>query len=212
MKYVGNSDKERNKEVKKTVTAEKKTTGTIVKKSKLKKGLFNLGYDENVINSSKSNIMNDIIIVSFKQMIADSAKAVTNTLNDTINLYLFGETMNRKKNIFGETSYTNSYRNNNYINYGSQSRNTGMPINNRTTYDYEDILIGSRGEAEDILDQLYEILQEYESVSVANLYESAGITGDYTATKYGWYSLEGSRIVAVRGGFMIKLPKATIIK
>ena len=209
MKYVGNSDKERNKETKKTVTAEKKTTGTIVKKSKLKKGLFNLGYDENTINSSKSNIINDIIIVSFKQMIADSAKSVTNTLNDTINLYLFGETMNRRKNTFGETSYTNLYRNSNY---GSQSRNTGMHINNRTTYDYEDILIGSRGEAEDILDQLYEILQEYESVSVANLYESAGITGDYTATKYGWYSLEGSRIVAVRGGFMIKLPKATILK
>ena len=71
-----------------------------------------------------------------------------------------------------------------------------------------DIIIENRGEAEDVLSRMDELIDQYGLVSVADLYDLVGINGNYTDNKYGWFNIRTASVVRVRDGYMIKLPKA----
>ena len=53
-----------------------------------------------------------------------------------------------------------------------------------------------------------ELISSYRVVSVADFYDLAGITPEYTDNKYGWTDIRSANIVRVRDGYMIKLPRA----
>ena len=62
---------------------------------------------------------------------------------------------------------------------------------------------------EEVLDKMFELLDTYQFVSVADLYDLVGVTGNYTDNKYGWTNLRGAEPVRMRdGGYALKLPKA----
>ena len=72
----------------------------------------------------------------------------------------------------------------------------------------------SRADADDVLDAMSDLIENYESVSVADLYDLIGIdvSGRYTYNDYGWTSLRNAEIVEVREGYWIKLPRPRPIK
>ena len=59
---------------------------------------------------------------------------------------------------------------------------------------------------------MYELLDTYGLVRVADLKDLVGITGSYTDNRYGWTSLRSAEIVRVRDGYMIKMPRAVVIE
>lgn len=70
----------------------------------------------------------------------------------------------------------------------------------------------TRGEAEEVLSQMEAMLDRYKLVRVADLYDMAGITHDYTDNDYGWTNLRSADIVRTRDGwYMIRLPRAVPI-
>lgn len=71
----------------------------------------------------------------------------------------------------------------------------------------EDIVIPVRVEAEEVLDQMFEMLSKYSVVSVADLYGLCGVEGTYTDERYGWENLRGSRIQRVPNGYLLDLPR-----
>lgn len=77
----------------------------------------------------------------------------------------------------------------------------------RNAYSLDDIVVPSRGDAEQVLDRLYEAVKEYGMVSVADLYELVGIPDQFTDHKYGWTSLRNAGVSRVRDGYRIDLPK-----
>ena len=81
----------------------------------------------------------------------------------------------------------------------------------RSSYSYDDIILNSRGEAEDVLMRMDELMETYGLVRVADLYDLVGITGNYTDNKYGWTNIRNAEIVRVRDGYMIKMPRAVPI-
>ena len=70
----------------------------------------------------------------------------------------------------------------------------------------------TRGEAEDVLDRMREIVSNYGIVSVADLYELAGVVGNYTDQRYGWTGLRNTDVVRTRYGYQIRLPRAMVIE
>ncbi|UVK58712.1 hypothetical protein SEA_GANTCHERGOBLIN_50 [Arthrobacter phage GantcherGoblin] len=74
--------------------------------------------------------------------------------------------------------------------------------------DYTDIAFEDRGDAEAVLDQLVMIIEEYNFVTVADLYECAGKTPPFTAAKYGWSNLSSAKVDREAGGYYLNLPKA----
>ena len=66
----------------------------------------------------------------------------------------------------------------------------------------------TRKEAEEVLDRMDDLIDTYGVVSVADLYDLVGISGNYTDNKYGWTNLRNADVQRVRDGYLLKLPKA----
>lgn len=102
-----------------------------------------------------------------------------------------------------------------YRDYNSMSRRDDREGRSRTTsgYSYDDIILETRGEAEAVLSRLDEIMEEYQIVRVADLYDLVGITGEHTDNKYGWTNIRNAEIERLRdGGYRIKMPRALPIR
>ena len=98
-----------------------------------------------------------------------------------------------------------------YTDYSRASRRDERSYSRSRTasgYSYDDIIVETRGEAEAVLSRMDEMMEEYEVVRVADLYDLVGITGDYTDNRYGWTNIRNAEIVRVRDGYTIKMPRA----
>ena len=79
----------------------------------------------------------------------------------------------------------------------------------RTKIDTE-IVFEHRNDALVALNNLKDIFDVYYGVSVADLYDEAGIKCDYTCSRFGWKDydvIHNAKVVKVKGGYMIDLPE-----
>ena len=191
--YPSNSHKARGevaeKKVEKVVSGKTSTK----KKSGIRK-LSDTFLSEDVSNV-KSYIFSEVLLPAAKKLVSD---IVTNGTN----MLLYGEIKNKKGNS-SKVSYSRYY--------DDRSRDYRSPVV-RNNFDYDEIIFETRGDAEAVLDAMYDILNQYKVVSVAELYDLASITThNYTCNNYGWIDLRGSSVVRVRDGYILKLPRALAI-
>ena len=191
--YPSNSHKAREevaeKKVEKVVSGKTSTK----KKSGIRK-LSDTFLSEDVSNV-KSYIFSEVLLPATKKLVSD---IVTNGTN----MLLYGEIKNKKGNS-SKVSYSRYY--------DDRSRDYRSPVV-RNNFDYDEIIFETRGDAEAVLDAMYDILNQYKVVSVAELYDLASITThNYTCNNYGWIDLRGSSVVRVRDGYILKLPRALAI-
>lgn len=176
------------KEVGKIVTGEVKTK----KKTEVRK--FADTFISEDISNVKSYILMDVLIPALK-------KAISDVVTNGIDMILYGETGKTKKSTTAsKISYRSYYERDNDKDDYISSRRRG--------YDYDDVILESRGEAEDVLMRMDELIDVYGIVSVGDYYDLVGIQGDYTSEKYGWTNIRNAQVVRVREGYMIKLPRA----
>ena len=103
----------------------------------------------------------------------------------------------------GNTPYSSRY---NQVN--GRTQETRQVARVRTRHDYEEIVVGTRGEAEKLLDELESIINQYGTASIADLYSACGMTGNYTDNKYGWIDIRGAEPVRLRdGSYALNLPE-----
>lgn len=200
-----NSHKARNeKKEKETQTQPEKRVEKVIKgKAKVKKNemrkLTDVFISEDVGNV-KNYIFMDVIVPAVK-------KAIYDLVVGTLDMSLYGGRGGGGKR---PTADKVSYRD-----YNSVSRRDERSYNsNRTAsgYSYDDIVVDTRGEAETVLMRMDEIMEEYESVRVADLYDLVGVTGNYTDNNYGWTNIRNAEVVRVRDGYKIKMPRAIPLK
>ena len=169
-----------------------------VKKNEVRK-LTDVFISEDVANV-KSYILMDVIVPAVK-------KAIYDLVVGTLDMSLYGgHGVNGKRPTADKVSYRD---------YNSVSRRDDRTYNtNRTAsgYSYDDIIVDTRGEAESVLARMDEIMEEYESVRVADLYDLVGVTGQYTDNNYGWTNIRNAEVVRVRDGYKIKMPRAIPLK
>lgn len=137
--------------------------------------------------------------------------AVPAIKNTIIDLITNGVTM-----LFnGETGSKSRRRSGDYVSYRDYSsrdrdRRDRRDVAPRGRFDFDDLVFGSRSDADDTLEQLDDIIERYGFATVLELYESAdlGASAPWTAQNYGWTSLRSAEVRKVRDGYVIKLPKA----
>lgn len=143
----------------------------------------------------KSYILMDVLVPSLK-------KAISDIVTNGVDMILYGETGRTKKS---GTASKVSYRN--YYDKRDDRRDYGTG-RTRTGYDYDDVILDNRGEAEEVLSRMDELIATYGLISVADFYDLVGITGSYTDNKYGWTDIRNASVARVRDGYIIKLPRA----
>lgn len=176
---------------------EKVVTGPvkIKKKSEVRK-FADVFISEDAANV-KNYILMDVLVPAIK-------KAISDIVTDGVDMILYGG--NRRPRSSGSVSYTNG----SYVSYSKMSdrdRRDDRYSSNRYQYRYDDIILNTRGEAEDVLARMDELMDMYNQVSVGDLYDLVGITGNYTDEKYGWTNLRNAEPVRVNNGYLLKLPK-----
>lgn len=77
----------------------------------------------------------------------------------------------------------------------------------RSNHDFDEVVIPTRAEAEQVLDRLDDVVKKYDSATVADFYDLVGVTGEYTDNKWGWSNLQSARVIRARDGYLIDLPK-----
>ena len=98
-------------------------------------------------------------------------------------------------------SYTKYYR-------GSES---GRSAYDRSAYDIRTPKFYTEIEANDVLDQLEDILDRYGLVRVGDLYDLMGWKFNHTDNNYGWRDLRTARIVRERDQYILKLPRVVCL-
>ena len=195
--YKPNSHK--SKEAQKESIPEKKVekiiTGTVKSKKKSEIQKFTDIFISEDVNNVKSYILLDVLVPAIK-------KAISDIVTNGIDMILYGGTGRTKSN---STASKISYRS--YYD-GGNCRRDYSASRTKTGYNYDDIILDNRGEAEDVLSRMDELISTYGLVSVADLYDLVGITGNYTDNKYGWTDIRSAQPIRVRDGYMLKLPKA----
>lgn len=71
-----------------------------------------------------------------------------------------------------------------------------------------DIILSSRSEAELVIDGLKTILDQYDTVSIADLYELVGLPSSHVDHLWGWMNLGYISARQTREGYVIDLPPA----
>lgn len=103
------------------------------------------------------------------------------------------------------------------VNYSSVSTQNAMlaarqaNVPAQSSGNYQDLVVPTQQIAELYLANMYELLNQYRVVAVADLYEMGAITPAISDNSYGWTSLEGARIRSVGNGYLLELPRPTLI-
>ena len=167
--------------------------GKVTKKKNNVRKLTDTFVSEDIQNV-KSYVLMDVLVPAIK-------KAISDIVTNGIDMILYGESgRSTRKTNASTVSYRNYYDNRRDDRYSSSRTRTG--------YSYDDVVLETRSEAEDVLTRMDELIDTYGVVSVADMYDLVGISCNYTDNKYGWTNLRNAEPVRIRDGYMLKLPKA----
>ena len=184
-RYKAEQAKASEKKVQKIVSGNVKTR----KKSEMSKFKDTIFAED--VNSVKSYLFVDVLVPTIK-------KAIFETVINGAEMMLYGEVRGKKRSSYDQVSYRDYSKSDRP--YSSKSS---------TSFDLDEISFDNRGDAEAVLDGMTDILNEYDSVSVGDLYDMIGKTAPFTAYRWGWTSIRTAETIRGRGGeYFLKLPKA----
>ena len=186
---------------------EKKEIKAVVngKVTKKKKGIGSkIGavlFDDNNVGDVKEYVIFDVIVPAVKN-------AISNAITGGIDMLLFGERRSDSSRFSDSRGYT-SY----------SSRSTSRRDSSRQSYrrpslfELDDILLPTKLDANSVIDNMFNILDEYGVVSVADYYALVGEPSNYQMNAWGWENLTNVYTQRTRNGeYKIVLPKPVNIK
>lgn len=199
-----NSHKSRAEKMEKKALPEGKRANKVVhgkvktKKNKVRKWTDTFISED--ASNVKSYIFMDVIVPSIKKTIYD-------LIVGTLDMSLYGGHGNGKRPTSDKISYRTDYSD-----ISRRGERNYRDSRSSSVYDYDDIVVETRAEAETVLIRMDEIMTEYGTVRVADLYDLVGATGQYTDNNYGWTDIRNARVVRVPDGYKIKMPRAIALK
>lgn len=76
----------------------------------------------------------------------------------------------------------------------------------RSQHDFDQIVLPDRGQAEEVLDVMGDLLEKYDQVTLSDMYRLVGIRGSFMDDRWGWTSLRGATVRRVSDGYVLELP------
>lgn len=175
-------------------------------KVRREKKTFTESFKETFLGEDARNVGSYIL---YDVLIPAAKTTLQEMVSQGIEMFLFGNESGSRRSSTGRRD-----KNRSIVSYGNYFQNiekTGSPHRSssrgRLHAKIDDIVIEDREEAQDVIESMVDLLEKYESVSIADLYELAGLDGgSFTDNKYGWYNLKRAGVVRTRGGYKLELP------
>lgn len=151
-------------------------------------------------------VLLDVMIPGFKDIVADaSSTAIERTL-------FGGDARPRGRRGHGGGGYTS---------YSGMSSSRPRDRRDRDRDDdrrpsrrdtrgpsvHREIILDTRVEADEVIDNMFELISKYEMATMRDLLSLVGEPHNYTDEDWGWTDLRGARIHKVREGYLLDLPR-----
>lgn len=201
--YPGNSHKAR-QEKKEPKQLTKITTGKVATR---KKSLYKRFMDTFVVDDISNvvhYIIHDVLVPAAKSTVADMVQGGT----DMILFPGRGNSGSRGRREQGR-SYV-SYDRNRNTNQRNQrdDRSRDISPKNRARHNFDELIIDSRAEADEVISTLVDLTLDYDQATVSDLYALVGTPHTSTDTRWGWTDLSSASASPLRGGgYVLNLPK-----
>lgn len=180
-------------------------SGKVVKKKKTGFARFLERFFGDDIPNVKDYLIDDIAIPAVKN-------TIDNLICSATGILLFGDAGRRRGNNGGGGYYSGRP----FTNYGSYYSGGGQSVasrqNLRPKRPFDDLIFDVRGDADRILQGMFDILEAYGRVSVADLKGLLDISQEFTDNNWGWNNLDGSDIRRVKEGYVLILPDAVSLR
>lgn len=201
--YPGNTHKAKTEKPEKKIEQVTKSVAVQRKKPLGRKIAETMTGDD--AQSVGNYILFDVIIPAAKAMISDAT-------SQGVERMLFGEVRRGRPSSSSRGPAYTSYNRMSSGHPGGRAFEPDGPRRDisrraRVNHEFSEIILATRGEAEEVLDRLGDLVDTYDFATVSDLYELVGITGSFTDDKWGWADLRGAEIRRVREGYLLNLPK-----
>jgi len=149
-------------------------------------------FSQEDLGSVGTYLVFDVVIPAMKSMISDAA-------SQGVERMLFGEVRRSSSSGKSRTSYGTMYK-------SSASSARELSPRARATHDFNEVILETRREAEDVILGLSDIISEYDVATVSDLYELVGVTGSFQDDKWGWFNMKDATVQRIRAGYLVNLP------
>ncbi|MET0786959.1 MAG: hypothetical protein ABWY25_09650 [Paenisporosarcina sp.] len=213
MEYQSNSNKNKDEPLIPEKKVEKIVTGEAIQRSKPVGRKFKEVFFGGDFKYASRFVVADVILPRLRDLLVDIAWKGTSRL-------VYGESDHRRRHpeFESRTQYnvpvnrastaffrTPDPRERPYI------PDQPHPYRRPVRRDYKEVVLADRAEAERVVERMYDLLEKYEIVTLADLYDLCGFATSHIDNKWGWTSLTNAQVVQVREGYLIDLPAAEAI-
>ena len=151
--------------------------------------------------------------ILFEVLLPAAKDAISDAVSQGMDRLIFGDSRrssSRSNSRPGTSSYTP------YNRYAStppwkadrrEDPRRDVSRRSRASHDFGEILLGSRIEADEVIEKLYELCSQYGQATVADMYNLVGVTPQFTDEKWGWIDMQGTDVKRTRDGYMLILPR-----
>ena len=147
-------------------------------------------------------IVNDIVIPTVKDLLFNSVRGA-------LEMVLYGRVSKSKGK---HTPYSSISSGGGYVYNGTRSqKDKSSPRNSSMYFDVNNVMFDERRDAEEVLDIMITLLEDYGSCSITDFYDAMGQSAPYTAEKYGWKNLSDATVRSCREGYYIDFPQYRLI-
>lgn len=145
-----------------------------------------------------SYILWDVLIPAAKN-------TITEMISNGIEMLVYGEPRS--------SSRLRRDRGTSYVSYGSFSREKDRDrdrrsiSHNKARHVFDDIILERRSDAEEVLSNLVDLIEDYGQASIADFYGFVGLETEWSDFKYGWENLNRAEVRRIREGYILELPR-----
>jgi hypothetical protein len=176
------------------------TSGKVVQKKKSLRKKFSESFVAGDAKSATRYVALDILLPMAKDMVVEAISSGFEKL-------IYGESRRYRGTTLPQSGPAG------YVQYHRMGQQSRLPAAQRVIsrqararHDFDEIVLESRPEAEQVIDRLFEVISRYESATVADLYELVGLTAAHTDHKWGWSDIRGAGVSRGRDGYVLDLP------
>lgn len=210
IEFPGNSRRLKKQETSISESKQPKKLDKVTSGTRRKKGLLDR-FSETFFGDDAKSVADYVL---WDVLIPAAKNTISEMVSTGIEMLLFGETksrrgLNRDKDR-SYVSYDRMYRDR------ERERPERRPASRRErlAQEFDDIVIDSKSQAEEVLSLLVDQIEDYGQATVGDFYDLVDITPEFTDNKWGWddrNNLSRAYVERVREGYIIVLPKPILL-
>lgn len=151
--------------------------------------------------------------ILFEVLIPATKSTISDMISQGVERLLFGgSTGSSPIRLNGSSNGRGNYTPYSSARPAPQQSRPAISQRGRETQNFREIILGSRAEAEQVIQALMDPLEQYDWVTVADLYKLVGVVPSFQDEKWGWDNLASATTRRVRDGYLLELPPTTYME